>query len=353
MVAICFCELMGLRIIHQGGSTYDLAGEVVVGRDAGCTIALVGDAGASRRHARFIWLHGLPMIEDLGSSNGTFLNGARVTQARPVSSGDEVLIGAASLRIEAVMDGVANPPPAPVAGGKEISRGEGRGKGNRKTESSGAAEGSLYGNHGGGDSLRGCAMPNVDLSGCMKYLWILLLVLLAAVVIGLILFGIGALLTAVSGGGSAVSGAAGGSGGSSSPGDNQPAPPPVNSPPPQQQPPPQDQNQQQQAPSAEGIHIEEVKVDFARRGGTEAKPVVLIKWMNLTKKTVERLSGTVYLYDKAGKLIVEIPREQLYSGSLVNPGEGHQDTLEEGGVVILRELGEPPVSAKVKVERIE
>ena len=41
-----------------------------------------------------------------------------------------------------------------------------------------------------------------------------------------------------------------------------------------------------------------------KRGNPLAKPLILIKWLNLTKKPVKRLSGTVYLYDRAGKLIL-------------------------------------------------
>lgn len=342
---------MALRIIgvsgSQTGRLFDLANEVTIGRETTCTIPLAADSAVSRRHARFVWLQGLPMIEDLGSRNGTFLNGARITQARPVSSGDEVRIGSEVFRVEAVLDSV--PGQAPIQPSqKEVSRGEAKHK--RKTEQSGA-EGSLHGKTGVSDwnPMQGCALPKIDLSGCLKYLWIILLVLIVAVVIGLIISGIATLLASAGG---AASQAVSGTG--SGPGTNtqRPTPPPPAN---QDQPSPQNQNQDQpqQAPSIEGIQVEEVKIDFAKRDGQNLKPIVLVKWLNLTKSPVKKLSGTVQIFDRNGKLLAEIPREKIYSGSPIGPGEGHQDTLQQGGIVIQQKLTAPPTSAKVKVERVE
>ena len=279
------------------------------------------------------------MIEDLGSRNGTFLNGARITQARPVSSGDEVRIGSEVFRVEAVLDSL--PGQAPIQPSqKEVSRGEAKHK--RKTEQSGA-EGSLYGKTGVSDwnPMQGCALPKIDLSGCLKYLWIILLILIVAVVIGLIISGIATLLASAGG---AASQAVSGTG--SGPGTNTQRPTPT-------PPPPTNQDQPQQAPSIEGIQIEEVKVDFAKRDGQTLKPIILVKWLNLTKEPVKKLSGTVQIFDRDGKLLAEIPRETIYSGSPIGPGEGHQDTLQQGGIVIQQKLTAPPTSAKVKVERVE
>ena len=56
--------------------------------------------GVSRRHARIDALN-KPMIMDLGSFNGTFLNGERLTpqQLYPLSSGDEVILGKLTTRV--------------------------------------------------------------------------------------------------------------------------------------------------------------------------------------------------------------------------------------------------------------
>ncbi len=336
---------MAITIIAKDGRSFHLESELTVGRDASCTIAIPHDASASRQHARFFWLHGLPTIEDLGSRNGTFLNGARITQARSISSGDEVRIGNELFRVEATLDNVSSP--APSTGAKEISRGE-RGKNKRRGEQSGA-EGSLYGTTGVQEwnPLGGCSLPNVNLAGCLKYLWIILLLIIVAVVIGLIIMGIGTILTSANG---VVSQGASGTGaGSQSAGRE--SPPPAQSPPPQS--PKDNQQKPTNAPSVEGIHIKEVRIDFHPRGGDSLKAIVLVHWVNLTKEPVRKLTGTVTIFDDKEKLLVEIPRELIYGGSPVNPGEEHLDSVESEGIVIRQKLTSPPSTAKVTVERVE
>jgi len=76
----------------RAGLTYVLgAGETLVGRDADSDIFL-GDVTVSRRHAKFsVDGHGL-RVEDLGSTNGTYVNGHR-GDAFMLSPKDEVMIG--------------------------------------------------------------------------------------------------------------------------------------------------------------------------------------------------------------------------------------------------------------------
>ncbi|MBC8064086.1 MAG: FHA domain-containing protein [Chlorobia bacterium] len=345
---------MALRLVGiigaQAGKAYSLESEVLIGRESGCTISLPDDPGVSRRHAKIFWLNGLPVIEDLGSRNGTFLNGIRISQSMPVSDGNEIRIGAEAFRVEAVIDLPVAPAVPSTTGGREQSRGEGRGR--RGKPEQGSAEGTLYGQAAGPawDPLSGCALPKIDLTGCLKYLWILLILLLIALVLGAIILGIGALLSSV---GSMGSGASGPGSSSSAPGtpDQGKSPPTPDA----QNPPPQkpDDQPQQAAPSAEGIHIEDVKVDFVKRGESVARPIVLVRWLNLTKGQVKRLSGTVKLFDKEGKLIIEIPREQIYSGEPVSPGQGHADTLERGGILVRQTLAKPPATAQIKIEKVE
>ena len=61
--------------LRLGEVTYALdADKVVIGRSRSCDIRLREDT-VSRLHAAFVWQEGNLVIEDLGSSNGTYLNG--------------------------------------------------------------------------------------------------------------------------------------------------------------------------------------------------------------------------------------------------------------------------------------
>jgi two-component system, cell cycle response regulator len=80
----------------SAGAIYSLvADENVIGRGKECTVRIV-DAGISRRHARILRLMpGKYVIEDLGSSNGTFVGGVRVAGQHPLSEGDRVTVAPA------------------------------------------------------------------------------------------------------------------------------------------------------------------------------------------------------------------------------------------------------------------
>jgi ABC transport system ATP-binding/permease protein len=66
--------------------------EIVMGRDATADV-IVTSAGVSRRHARVILHEGYYYVEDMGSSNGTYLNGVPVNQPTLLNSGDEIGLG--------------------------------------------------------------------------------------------------------------------------------------------------------------------------------------------------------------------------------------------------------------------
>jgi DNA-binding winged helix-turn-helix (wHTH) protein len=71
----------------------------VAGRDEEC--ALVIDAGTvSRRHARITVVSGTATIEDLGSTNGTHVNGTRISAPTRLSPGDKLLIGSELLQLK-------------------------------------------------------------------------------------------------------------------------------------------------------------------------------------------------------------------------------------------------------------
>ncbi len=71
--------------------------EIVIGRGEAATVRL-NDRQVSRLHARIRRTNGEYIIEDLGSKNGTFVNGQLLTNPRPLQDGDEVQI-ALSLRL--------------------------------------------------------------------------------------------------------------------------------------------------------------------------------------------------------------------------------------------------------------
>ena len=94
----------GPRLIGVSGAymghVFNLAGAMTLGRDATNGVPLDRDTTASRRHAQITDVGGGFRVQDLGSSNGTFLNGAKVTDA-PLQPGDEVTVGGTRFRFEA------------------------------------------------------------------------------------------------------------------------------------------------------------------------------------------------------------------------------------------------------------
>jgi pSer/pThr/pTyr-binding forkhead associated (FHA) protein len=98
-----------------------LEGEVVVGRAPGCRVH-VAARDVSRRHARFFEEGGALWVEDLGSRNGTFLNGARLSARARVGAGDEVALASEVVRVEPpghgedTLDAYPIPTPPPLPG---------------------------------------------------------------------------------------------------------------------------------------------------------------------------------------------------------------------------------------------
>lgn len=78
---------------------FNLADELVVGRDAGCDIAFDSPV-LSRRHTRIFWDGSAVRIQDLGSQNGTAVNGAAVTEPCILRSGDEITAGDVRFRLK-------------------------------------------------------------------------------------------------------------------------------------------------------------------------------------------------------------------------------------------------------------
>lgn len=81
--------------------SFDLtAPDVILGRSAEATISLPNDPTISRRHARILRTAGQVTLEDLGSSHGTFINGARVTAPAILRPGATIVVGQTTLRYE-------------------------------------------------------------------------------------------------------------------------------------------------------------------------------------------------------------------------------------------------------------
>jgi hypothetical protein len=83
------------------GEVYTFAGPMTVGREKDNTIALPLDGTVSRRHARIDLENGNWVVVDMGSSNGTFVNGQRLAEPRILQRGDEVQFGSVRFRFEA------------------------------------------------------------------------------------------------------------------------------------------------------------------------------------------------------------------------------------------------------------
>jgi hypothetical protein len=85
----------------HAGQAFELTGELMtIGREATHAIALVNDMGVSRTHAQIIRQGDQTLIEDLGSTNGTYVNGVRISAPTPIKPGDTLQLGASLFRVE-------------------------------------------------------------------------------------------------------------------------------------------------------------------------------------------------------------------------------------------------------------
>lgn len=72
---------------------------VIIGRNHACSLVISTDKKVSANHAKILEKNGEILIFDLGSSNGTYLNGARVFHAQSINTGDIVTVGETEIHI--------------------------------------------------------------------------------------------------------------------------------------------------------------------------------------------------------------------------------------------------------------
>lgn len=86
-------QLVVLQPKTRKGAGYPVFNELTIGRADSNGVCLPDDLAASAVHARVRIADRQVWLEDLGSTNGTYLNGGRVTEAIPLAVGDRVQIG--------------------------------------------------------------------------------------------------------------------------------------------------------------------------------------------------------------------------------------------------------------------
>lgn len=86
-------RLMILEPKDRRGTAFALSGVVSIGREDDNSIRILDDAYVSGHHARVTPSDGGVVVDDLGSRNGTYLNGNKLTDRRPLRIGDRLQIG--------------------------------------------------------------------------------------------------------------------------------------------------------------------------------------------------------------------------------------------------------------------
>ncbi len=94
-----------VRLIERGtdaGQTREILltePEFLIGRGADCNLRL-RESAVSRHHCTIRVAGGEATVLDLGSSNGTFVNGQRIRSSSPLRSGDELKVGASAFLVD-------------------------------------------------------------------------------------------------------------------------------------------------------------------------------------------------------------------------------------------------------------
>ncbi|MBZ0213552.1 MAG: FHA domain-containing protein, partial [Nitrospirae bacterium] len=90
------------RLVRPDGVEFALSPDGnTIGRDFACTIAWADQSSVSRRHAEIALENGAWIVKDLGSTNGTFVNGAKAAGPTRLNPGDTLILGQVTARFEA------------------------------------------------------------------------------------------------------------------------------------------------------------------------------------------------------------------------------------------------------------
>jgi pSer/pThr/pTyr-binding forkhead associated (FHA) protein len=84
---------------ERRGKEFPLGDELTVGRAGGCGVPLPDDTFVSQLHARVFRRDGQLFVEDLGSTNGTYLNQKKIVTAVPVHKGDTIQVGKTTMEV--------------------------------------------------------------------------------------------------------------------------------------------------------------------------------------------------------------------------------------------------------------
>ncbi|WP_408890648.1 FHA domain-containing protein [Myxococcus faecalis] len=114
-----------VRLPDGTENEHEVVGELKLGRQQGCDILLT-EGGVSRTHARVFTEAGTVFIEDLGSANGTFVNGEAIAEPTALTPQTEVVLGDYTLTLKAAPSrasgarraakSAGSEPPMPVGG---------------------------------------------------------------------------------------------------------------------------------------------------------------------------------------------------------------------------------------------
>jgi len=84
----------------EAGASFPVEGEITLGRGGGCTVPLAFDTFVSQVHARAFERDGALWVEDLGSRNGTFVDGTPVHEPTKIAKGARVQVGETVLKVD-------------------------------------------------------------------------------------------------------------------------------------------------------------------------------------------------------------------------------------------------------------
>ncbi len=94
-------EIMRITSGAAAGTGLEVETELMIGRAAEGEGTLGGDQELSRHHARITRANGVLTIEDLGSTNGTYVNGERIAGPRQLRQGDSIVVGGTTIGVHA------------------------------------------------------------------------------------------------------------------------------------------------------------------------------------------------------------------------------------------------------------